>query len=72
MKRLFKRPSGQILWFGQQTDKLPVTFHRRRVYILPTGYGLLFLGILFAMLLTMMMGWYLTHVQASFALLGGR
>ena len=51
MKRLFKRPSGQILWFGQETDKFPVTFHRRRVYILPTGYGLLFLGILFAMLL---------------------
>lgn len=32
------------------------------------GIGL----ILFAMLLSMMMGWYLTHVQASFALLGGR
>lgn len=32
------------------------------------GVGL----ILFAMLLTMMMGWYLTHVQAAFALLGGR
>ena len=43
-----------------------------QVYFLATpatiGIGL----ILFAMLLTMMMGWYLTHVQASFALLGGR
>ena len=51
MKRLFKRPFSQILWFGQQADSLPVICHRRRVYILPTSYGLLFLGILLAMLL---------------------
>lgn len=50
-KRLLKKPFGQILWFGQEPDSLPVMFHRRRVYIMPTGYGLLFLGILFAMLL---------------------
>jgi len=49
--RLFQKPFGQILWFGQKTDSLPVTCHRRRVYIMPTGYGLLFLAILFAMLL---------------------
>jgi len=51
LKPLFKRPFGQILWFGQKRDVLPVTCHRRRVYILPTSHGLLFLGILFAMLL---------------------
>lgn len=51
MKRSLKRPFGPILWFGQGTDALPVTCHRRRVYILPTGYGFLFLGILLAMLL---------------------
>jgi uncharacterized protein (DUF58 family) len=50
-KHPLKRPFGQILWFGQQADSLPVTCHRRRVYIMPTGYGLLFLGILLAMLL---------------------
>lgn len=32
-------------------DPLPVVFHRRRVFILPTMYGYLFFGILLAMLL---------------------
>ncbi|MGH8264514.1 MAG: DUF58 domain-containing protein [Steroidobacteraceae bacterium] len=32
-------------------DRLPLSFHRRRVYILPTGFGLLYGFILFGMLL---------------------
>lgn len=35
----------------KKSDRLPLSFHRRRVYILPTAYGFLFLFILFAMLL---------------------
>lgn len=48
---MFRRPFRQFLWFGQKTEVLPIYCHRRRVYILPTNHGLLFLGILFAMLL---------------------
>lgn len=33
------------------TDRLPLAFHRRRVYILPTGFGLLYAVILLGMLL---------------------
>ncbi len=33
------------------TDRLPLEFHRRRVYILPTGFGLLYAAILLGMLL---------------------
>lgn len=51
MKRFFKRPFGQILWFGQKADHFPMVCHRRRVYILPTNHGFLFLLILLAMLL---------------------
>lgn len=32
-------------------DRLPLAFHRRRVYILPTGFGVLYGCILFGMLL---------------------
>ena len=33
------------------TDRLPLEFHRRRVYILPTGFGILYVAILLGMLL---------------------
>src|SRR5258705_3150008 len=32
-------------------DRLPLSFHRRRVYILPTGFGVLYGFIIFGMLL---------------------
>ncbi|MDR3471976.1 MAG: flagellar biosynthetic protein FliR [Devosia sp.] len=42
-----------------------------QVYFLATSANIWVGLVLFALLLTMMMGWYLTHVQAQFALLGG-
>ncbi len=47
MKRLF-RPRTDA---AGKPDALPLIFNRRRVYILPTAYGFLFLFILLAMLL---------------------
>ena len=42
-----------------------------QVYFLATSANIWLGLILFGALLTMMMGWYLTHVQAQFSLLGG-
>ena len=47
MIKSLKRKLGR----KRETDILPLSVKRKRLYILPTGYGFLFLGILFAMLL---------------------
>lgn len=45
--KLFQEKFGR----KRETDNLPLSFKRKRLYIFPTAYGFLFLGILFAMLL---------------------
>lgn len=45
--KLFQEKFGR----KRETDILPFSVKRKRLYILPSGYGFLFLGILFAMLL---------------------
>jgi uncharacterized protein (DUF58 family) len=35
----------------RRAEKLPITLDRRRIYVLPTGFGLLFAGLLFVMLI---------------------
>lgn len=57
----------------QGNDTAPVTLHRRRVYILPTGFGVIYGVVVFAMLLGSMnynnsLGFALTFLLASLAL----
>jgi len=75
---------GQQLWVGLRLDRLfgrhrvphgqAVTLDRRRIYALPTRYGLLFATMLFVMLLGSInynnsLGFMLTFLLASLALI---
>ncbi len=64
-RRLSRRPPP---------SPFPFTLHRKRIYVLPTRYGLLFIGVLSAMLLGSLnynnnLGFLLTFLLGSMALL---
>lgn len=61
------------LWYRKtRRPPVPVTLNHRAIYILPTGYGLLFIGVLFGMLIGSMnynnnLGFLLTFLLGNMA-----
>lgn len=73
--RLFAQLNLQRFWRGEPPQAAPFVLHRRRVYILPTRFGLLFAVVLGVMLIGSInyvnsLGYLLTFVLAGLGLVG--
>ncbi|UCE90377.1 MAG: DUF58 domain-containing protein [Pseudomonadota bacterium] len=73
--RLVSQLNWQRFWRGEREQAAPYVLHRRRVYILPTRFGLLFAVVLMVMLIGSInyvnsLGYLLTFLLTGLGLVG--